>query len=158
MDSIKQYLLSVVLAVIIIGIAKGMIGKKSPHKDVISLMSGLILLLTILIPLKSINWYPYSDYFDEINLDAEYEVILGQQQAQSEMEKIITEQTESYIFDKATAMGADLDVSVEIETVNSLPMPVAVKLEGSISPYAKTKMKEIIKNDIGIPEDRQEWK
>ena len=157
MDSIKQYLLSVMIVIIIIVIAKGMIGKKSPYKSVVSMLCGLVMLLTILKPLKVTNWYSYSDFFDEVNLDAEYASAFGQQQAQTEMERIISEQTKSYIFDKAAAMGAQLDITVEIETVNNIPVPVAIKLEGSISPYAKTSMKEIIKNDIGIPEDRQEW-
>lgn len=157
MDSIKQYLLSVMIVIIIIGIAKGMIGKKSPYKSAVSMLCGLVMLLTILKPLKVTNWYSYSDFFDEVNLDAEYASAFGQQQAQTEMERIISEQTKSYIFDKAAAMGAQLDISVELETVNNIPVPVAIKLEGSISPYAKTSMKKIIKNDIGIPEDRQEW-
>lgn len=159
MSCLRQYLLSVVFAAIIIGVTQGMVGKKTPYKSAIGVLCGLYLLLIVLTPIKTGGvWQNYSSFLDEINIAAEYEVTSGQLTAQTEMEKIITEQTESYICDKATAMGAQLDVSVETDSVNNLPMPVAVKLEGSISPYAKSKMKEIIKNDIGIPEDQQEWK
>lgn len=159
MSNLKQYLLTVIFAAIIIGFAQGILGKKSTFKSAIGLLSGLYLLLTVLTPFKAGNfWQDYSNFFDEVNLDAEHEVASGQLATQAELERIITEQTESYICDKATEMGAQLDVSVETDAVNSLPMPVAVTLEGSISPYAKSKMKEIIKNDIGIPEEQQEWK
>lgn len=158
MDSMKQYLLSVIFAAIVIGIAQGIVGKKTQHKPAVCLLTGLFFLLTVLSPLKTANWHQYFGYFDEINLESEAEATSGYLVAQTEMERIITEQTESYIYDKATAMGVELDVTVTLEIVDSLPVPIAVKLEGSISPYDKAKMKEIIKNDIGIPEDQQEWK
>ena len=158
-DSLKQYLLTVILAAIIIGIAQGILGKKSSFQSSLSLLCGLYMLLTVLAPFKTGGlWFDYSSFLDAVNMDAEYEAASGQLAAQTELESIITTQTETYICDKATEMGAQLDVSVETEAVNSLPMPVAVTLEGSISPYAKSKMKEIIKNDIGIPEEQQKWK
>lgn len=159
MSSFRQYLLTVIFAAIIIGIAQGILGKKSTFKPAIGLLCGLYLLLTVLIPFKTGNILQgYSNILDEVNIDAQQEVASGQLVAQTELERIISERTESYICDKATEMGAQMDVSVETETVNSLPIPVAVTLEGSISPYAKSKMKEIIKSDIGIPEAQQKWK
>lgn len=156
MGNIKQYLITLICAAIIAGICEGVLGKKSHYRPAIRLITALFVLLTLLIPLSKGIPFDISRFYESIETDAQIQSEIGLDVASSELTKIITEQTQAYIQDKAAAMGAEIEATVELSAGNP-PIPVAVKLEGSISPYAKSKLKQIIKNDIGITEENQIW-
>ena len=157
MSELKQYLFTIISAAIIVGVITTIFEKKSPNIRFIQMIGGLFILLTLCTPLTRKNFASFSCYFDEIEADSKDQVTMGQLAANDSMREIIKEQAEAYICDKATALGVELSVSVSVST-EEIPMPYAVKLEGSISPYAKSKITDIIANDIGISEDRQTWK
>ena len=72
--------------------------------------------------------------------------------AESAMDAIIISQSESYILDKAAAMGADLEVEVLLDE----HVPKSVRLRGAISPGAKASLNAWIQENFSIsPEDLQ---
>ena len=70
---------------------------------------------------------------------------------------LISQQAEAYILDKARQSGLELQVRVETKDQEGYPVPRAVTLEGSVSPSAQADLTAVIAQDLGIPEERQEW-
>ena len=67
---------------------------------------------------------------------------------------IITQQTQSYILDKADTLGVCLEVGVEL---NEEMVPWRVTMTGEAPPYARQRLEGIIQDDLGIPAERQVW-
>ena len=76
--------------------------------------------------------------------------------AESEFRKIIIEQTEAYVLDKAAELNAD--VSVEITLAKEEPIPRAIVITGDVAPYNKSVLSQYLADTIGISEDAQIWK
>lgn len=157
MSGIKEYILTIVAASVIAAIVMSITEKTSENKRVMELITGLFLLLTLLSPLKGRISFNFLPDIENIERTAEESIAVGKADTHSQLKEIITEQVASYIEDKATTLGADLKVTVTVSP-DDPPVPTAVKLEGSISPYAKSKLIDIIANDVGVSEDHQTWK
>lgn len=156
MEQIRQYLLSVIGAAILCGIVNSLIGKKSAHAAIIKLISGLCMTFTVISPLLKVQMNDYSDYFNSFADDAEKVVASGEEIAAKELRAIIKGRTEAYILDKAASLG--LDVEVEVTLSNDIPpLPCAVTISGSASPYSKNALAQYIANDLGIPKEDQIW-
>ena len=78
----------------------------------------------------------------------------AQAEASAQMAAIITQQTQSYILDKADTLGVCLEVGVEL---NEEMVPWRVTMAGEASPYARQRLEGIIQDDLGIPAERQVW-
>ena len=94
--------------------------------------------------------------FFRLELDAEDIVSEGEDMAVSATASIIKEQVTAYILDKASSLGLNLEVEVTM-TGSSPPVPSAVALKGTASPYAKQRLQQIITDELGIPEENQSW-
>ena len=67
---------------------------------------------------------------------------------------IITAQVEAYILDKAALYQAPVTVDVTLDEEGT---PVSVRLSGAVSPYAKTRLSEMMETDLGIKKEAQQW-
>ena len=156
MEDIRQYLLSIVAAAIVSALAINMIGKKGIYTTVVKLLAGLFLSITIISPWTKLQLQDLSSYFSDLELDAEDIVSEGEDMAVSATASIIKEQVTAYILDKASSLGLNLEVEVTM-TESSPPVPSAVALKGTASPYAKQHLQQIITDELGIPEENQSW-
>lgn len=73
------------------------------------------------------------------------------------MSSLISQQAEAYILDKAREAGLELQVTVENRDQEGYPVPWRVTLTGPISDSKKEALASVIAQDLGIPEERQEW-
>ena len=76
--------------------------------------------------------------------------------AENEKSRIIKMQTEAYISNKAESMGADIDVVVQLSEQEPI-VPISVSITGDVSPYIKSRLQQIISNDIGLCEEALQW-
>ena len=157
MMQLKQYLLSIIVAPIIVAIIGILINNKSKNHKAIQLICSIFIILTFLSPFSGGIHFDITSLFDQIQHDGQLAATEGTNAASIELQQIITEETEAYIRDKATSLGVELYVCVTLST-NNPPTPNAVTLDGQVSPYAKSKLSDIIARDIGIPEDQQIWR
>lgn len=156
MEDIKQYILAIASVAVLSSVALRLLSGKSPAYKLVKLICGMIMVLTIVSPWTKVTIADYLESFQSIREDAaaiqeEGEILVQQQLRQS-----IKERTEAYILDKAALLGADICVSVTCDT-SDVPMPISAELSGSASPYARSKLRQILLNDVGIPEDKQIW-
>lgn len=156
MDSVRQYILSVVAAASICGFFSTLFSNKNTFGGIVKLLTGLFLTITVISPIAKVNLRNYAMYFDDLTVEAEDAASYGSKMAEDSMRTIIKSQTEAYILDKANALGLNLSVEVILDDADSLT-PCAITLNGVASPYAKARLQQYIVQDLGIPKESQEW-
>ena len=153
MEAIKDYLLAVIAAALVCGIVTGLAGKSSISK-LLKLLCGLFLAATVIKPAVDVRIENIYDFTENLAADSEMAVSQGEYVASEEMKRIIKQKTETYILDKAKALGAEITVEVVLEDY----IPASVTIMGNISPYAKSNLSAIIGQELDIPPEEQIWK
>ena len=156
MDEIKQYLLSVTAMALLCGIATTLVSNKNSVGTLLKFLCGLIMTITLIMPITNIDLRNSFRIFDDLTVDANGYVSDGTTFAFSQKSEIINQHAEAYILDKATSMNVTLDVEVLLCDTDP-PVPKSVSLSGNISPYCKMQLSQIICEDLGIPEEQQIW-
>lgn len=156
MQFIRQYLMSLIAAAIIVGIATSVVKAKGSGGSIIRLVSGIFLALVMLSPILKIEIHDFMDFYSDISLDASSAVNEGKNVVQNEMYAIIKENLEAYILDKASAL--QLDVVVDVTLTEDLPpVPDSITIKGNVSPYNKQAFQAFLIEEIGIPKEQQIW-
>lgn len=154
MEGIRQYVLTVICAVFLCGIALCFV--PDAEKKLVQFVSGLIVTITALTPVLKSGDFSLDLYLGQISADSRWAVSTGQIAATETTSAFIKEKTESYILNKAAELGAQIDVDVSL-TDDNLPVPDEITVCGVLSPYAKKQLSDQIRNDLGIEEDNQIW-
>ncbi len=155
--SLKEYILRIIAAAILCALVKSFAGKSSAVNAILKTICGVFLTLTILSPIVHFNFTTITDQIDFFSSDAQRSVEAGVQLTDSSLRSSIKQQTEAYILDKAASLDAALTVEVTLSG-DELPTPCSVILEGRISPYAKSRLAELISDDLGISKENQTWR
>lgn len=156
MDWIRQYILSITAAAIISGILSGILGKKGTIGTIGSMLCGLFLSIAIIRPIAKIELSSWSDWLQDLTLDAGSYVSEGENIASDAAADIIKAQSEAYILDKAASLGLTLEVSVTVGG-EELPVPESVTIRGAVSPYHRSRLETVIAEDLGIAKENQRW-
>ncbi len=156
MEGIRKYIISVVAAAVICAVVKMLTDQKSTSGAVVKLIAGLLLTVTVMVPVTKIQFTDISKYIEDFTLSADAAVDAGTAYAAENTAAIIKERTEAYILDKAQVLGADIDVEVTLSE-ESVQRPCSVAVTGNVSPYVKRKLMNIITQDLGISEEYQVW-
>ena len=154
MDAIKGCLLSVTAAALICGVVSGIAGKNGSISKLMRLLCGLFLAATVIKPLVDVRIENIYDFADNLSFSSDTVVSQGEKVAAGEMKRIIKQKTETYILDKANALGANISVEVILEDY----IPVSVTIIGDISPYAKSSLSASITQELDIQPEEQIWK
>lgn len=156
MDSIRQYLLSIIAAAIICGVAVSLMHKKCTQASILKLLTGIFMAITIIAPLTKFDFTNLQDFTIGFSTDAQNAVAIGKEFADCHTREIITQQVEAYIQEKAKTLGADLTIDAELSGEDP-PVPQSVTICGAVSPYAKSVLCRYIESNLAIPEENQTW-
>lgn len=154
MDSIRQYLISMVSAAIICGGVSSLIGKKGTIGGVIKFLCGLFMTITAISPWISLRLPDELTFWDTFRNEAQAAANEGETAGLEMRTAIITEQLETYILEKADSLG--LTVSAEVSLSDNF-LPEMVIIHGTAAPYAKNRLCVFISENLGIPEDAITW-
>lgn len=153
MAGIKSWLLGVVLTTFAAGLARDLApaGKESAA---VRLVGGLLLVLAILRPLGTVDWdditLPVGQFAAQSQLAAED---YGEKHLE-ELSAVIAEKTAAYIWDKASALGADYRVTVSVSAGESgVPLPCSVTIMG---PYSRD-LALWMETELGLDAGKQNW-
>ncbi len=156
MNSIGQYIFSVTAAALVCSIARKLIGKNGTAAQVGKMMTGVFMALAILGPMVKLEWGNLTDWTEDHTREASKAVAAGQEQSNTALSEIIKERTAAYILEKAESLGLEIEVFVTVSK-DEIPLPSAVRIRGKTSPYAKTRLQDILETDLGIPKEKQTW-
>lgn len=155
MDALGRYVFCVAGASMIVGILLSF-GKNTGFHAIMKLICGIFLLLCILRPVAEGDLTiqnPFAMPFRQAASDA---VSQGEEYAQAQLHSIIKKETQAYILDKATELGAQIRVDVKLSQ-DPLPYPVSVEIRGSVSPYCRQKLQQLLSRELSIAKENQIW-
>lgn len=156
MEALGKYILSVTAAAMIVGIVSGCVDSKSGAGAMLRLIGGLFLTFTIIQPIARLDFTALTAFAEDFSIDGEAASAQGEIIAGDTLRGIIKSEMEAYILDKAGLYQTELTVEVTL-SLDDVPTPESVRLSGAVSPYAKTKLQQMIEEDLGIPKENQLW-
>ena len=156
MELLKEYILSVVSAALLVGITREILGKKSGMGAFIYLISGLLLMAVVIKPIATLDLSELAYHLPLAEVSAEDLILDGQQQFTEGQNAIIKQTVEAYILDKAKEYSAEITVEVTLSN-GDVPVPWDVTVRGTVSPYTKMQLIHYIEDELGIPEVNQKW-
>ncbi len=157
METIRQYLLSIICACVMVAIVKAFIGDKAPSAGIIKLIAGAFLIFTVVAPVIQIQFQDLQSFYFGVSEEAERVVGQGEAMSQQACQAIIKEQLEAYILDKADSLRLDVAIEVSFPDTSELS-PDEITILGNVSPYGKKTLQTFLTEEIGIPEDKQIWR
>ncbi len=156
MSEAGKYILSIGAGALITGILNILTDPKTTSGTLTKMACGLFLMIIMIKPIVGLNLNDLEEFADRYTQTSAASVDYGEELAEEELRQRIRQQTEAYILDKAGLYGADLKISVTLAD-GGVPVPESVVIRGKVSPYAKSRLQQIIKDDLGIPEEYQKW-
>lgn len=156
MEALGRYIVSLSAAAVFCGILKSILPSNSTCSSVLRLIAGVFLSFVLIRPLTRVDLTDLPVLSPAYISEAEAASMEGELLAEDAMADIIKSQTEAYILDKARLLQAELTVTVTLSR-DTPPVPVSVQLRGSISPYAKSRLEEILRDELGISKENQIW-
>ena len=154
MIRLAEYVLSVISASVIGIIICSFFDEKSGISVVVKLIFGMFLTFVVINPVVRMDFSGIENYLEYMTLEGAEAASVGENMAREAEGEFIKSRVQAYILDKADSFGIRLNVEVVLDQEN---IPVSVELQGNISPYAKTRMIEIITEELGIAKENQLW-
>ena len=152
MQALGNYLLRIVAAALLLG-AAGQLVRGKRGKQMLRLCGGLCMALVVLAPLPGLASLAGSNSLSDALLESQ-PAAENLAQVRDELGKLISQQTEAYILDKAGELGLEVTVRVETRTEgNGIPVPWSAELTGSWSQA----LASALETELGIPAERQVW-
>ncbi len=156
MEALGHYILSVTSAAVLFGILQTLIAKNSMFHTLIRMIGGLFLTFTLIAPAVDIDLDRLLSIPFDFSQQGTAIAVQGKQISDVHFKDIIKDRCEAYILDKALYYQSHLEIEITLNE-DEIPIPNAVRLQGQITPYAKSAMQEWIVKDIGIPRENQKW-
>lgn len=152
MSALGQYILTVSVAAVMTSLIRCIL-TEGLTGEVIKLISGMILAITMLSPLKSIDLSPdmLTGFMDSGTAD--FYCDAGAAMAETAITDIIKQETEAYILSKANEWNAQIQVDVSVQE----RIPNAVQINGNVSPEMQRRITLFMEQDLGIPREKQVW-
>ena len=119
-------------------------------------MCAVFMIFTAISPLVNVRIGDFAGYIQDRSPQIESAICAGQEAAHTAISEIIKQQTQAYILNKAKQLEADIFADVEMNHYDPY-VPESVRISGSVSPYAKQRLKQYIAEELGISEEQQTW-
>ena len=155
MEALRQYALSLICGALIVGILLDL-SEKSGFKQSIRLVCSIFFACVLIRPLLSLPIPALSQMGSSYQAQAEAAAAQGENIRIRSIASIIRQECEAYILKEARAIGADVDVVVELNNGDP-PVPIAVTLRGSFDATSEEQLGKLLADEVGIPKEHQTW-
>lgn len=155
MGGLKNYLIAVCSAAILCAILKQIAGKGKVSGPMVNLLSGMFVAICIISPWKDFSMQDIVILNPLDTQQASIYVDTGEEILQSQINSIITAQTEAYILEKANQMHVQLEVVVELSGDG---VPERSLITGELSQTQKEELSAFLFQQIGIDREMQIWR
>lgn len=154
MESIRQYILSVVAAGLLCAIAKGLLPEKGLVAALLNLVCGVFLTVVLLSPVKKLEISDFSQLWTGLSDAGSSFSREGEELAEEAMTEIIKSRAEAYILDKAQTLREDIHVEIGLDESLS---PARAEITGTVSPYGRSVLSAYMEDTLGIAKENQTW-
>ena len=155
MELLREWITGITCISILVTAAQCLISEGTVRK-VGSLAGGLLLLLALIMPLKSIDTKDISLALAEYRLIESNSVELLELENKRLVKAIIEEKTAAYVLDKAEAIGVTCSVEVSYAySDNGVAYPVEITIFGDLTKEQENKLTRIIETDLAVTKAKQ---
>lgn len=152
----RAYLIRLVAAAILAAVLRRLAPENGSGRGT-RLGAGLLVMITALSPLGSLNLVTAAEHLGQWGYVGGFTEESFQETANGLLEELIKDSAETYILDKAQTLGMELEAEVETVVQNGCPIPWRVRLRGDVPLEARMELTKMLREDLGIPEERQMW-
>lgn len=156
MLAISQYIRSITGAALISAVVLRLLDGKGSAAAIGKMLVGIFMALIVIGPIAQVELTDIWDWVPDVAADAGQAASDGASAAKKALSEGISSRVEAYILDKAAQMDVVLTVQVELSD-DTIPVPKSIRLQGNVSPYAKSRLQSIIYEDLGIDKENQIW-
>lgn len=152
----RAYLTEVTAAAILAALIRRLAPKEGAGRGA-RLGAGLLILLAVFGPLAQLDTLAAAEslvrrgYGDPLTTQdfsmATNELLAG----------LISQEAEAYILDKAEEWGVSVQAEVETRVTEAYPVPWRAVIRGSLTAQQRSRLSWYMTQELGIPEERQEW-
>lgn len=153
MTELGNYIFSVTAVCLICGAVLSLHGNGS-SKELIRMVCGVFLAVTVLAPVKHLEIPDWGHYFQESAAEAQQQAGYGAEMAEQAIRQSITARLEAYILDKAKALGEDITCSI---VLGQDRYPKSVTVQGGIAEENRQFLSDWITEVLGIAKENQQW-
>ena len=153
-EAVRGYLLRITAGAFAGAILLAALPKGTPRR-VAAMLCGLLMLLLALTPLAELD---YDSLAEAISRLEKEEARTGIEiQNQELVASIISGRVQTYILDKASSLGMQISVELEMETRAATPYPSGVTIRGAATPTQKQQLQTYLEQTFAIAPERQVW-
>lgn len=156
MEGIRNYFLAIVAACMLSVLACALL-KNSRIQKITRFIAGILILLTVSAPLLRLDLTGLADRIAELGDRSGFSTQQISKDYQTMLRALVQANMEKYIEAKAEALGGIIQAEVTVGS-GETPMPESVILTGSMTPAQAQALEDYIRDSLGIPSDRQEWR
>ncbi len=132
---------------------------ESGVKQVMTVLSAALLGLSVLSSFKGLDYEALALGNARLH-EQERSILDGGERASQKLNRLfIEDEYASYILNRAELLGVkDLEVQVQTQwSYEGLWIPYASHINGIVGPGEKTELKRLLRDELGIPAERQHW-
>lgn len=155
MEGLRTYALSVISAALLVSILMDL-WEKSAFRKQLRLVAGVFFATILFRPLLRLTVPDISlsrSFFSEAGELAAQD---GEKRYIQSLSQLIQQEAQAYILKEAAAIGAEVQVELELDTGNP-PAPCSVTLRGSFDGSQEEALSKLLSEEFGIPKERQTW-
>lgn len=130
------------------------IGTSSKRKEILRLLCGIVLAISILYPFTRVNPEDLLQFSQWDPAGAEAYIAEGEKIAAQARMDSIKASCETYILDRAKDLEADIRVDISLDDEG---IPVFAELHGEPDADVQSRLQTIITAELGIPKENQKW-
>lgn len=149
---LKEWLFGLVAAAMLLAMLNTLLPKRV-FQAIGKVTGGLILMLVLLRPILGLRWDDLSGKCRDYEQQIEQQTEAYTRENQREMENIIEQRLNAYIWETAAQMGLDCKAEVETQLRDGVPYPVSVTLYREYHEELSNR----ISQELGIAPEQQRW-
>ncbi len=146
-EAVRGYLLRITAGAFAGAILLAALPKGTPRR-VAAMLCGLLMLLLALTPLAELDYDSLAEAISRLELEKEEARTGIEIQNQELVASIISGRVQTYILDKASSLGMQISVELEMETRAATPYPSGVTIRGSRHPDAEAAAADLSGADV----------
>ena len=155
-EAVRGYLLRITAGAFAGAILLAALPKGTPRR-VAAMLCGLLMLLLALTPLAELDYDSLAEAISRLELEKEEARTGIEIQNQELVASIISGRVQTYILDKASSLGMQISVELEMETRAATPYPSGVTIRGTVTPAQKQQLQTYLEQTFAIAPERQVW-
>lgn len=155
MESLRHTALAVITAAVICGVITPMLSRGAPER-LVRLLCGMFIAVSLISRIRNTDLSFVLAPLEKDWVMAHSQADAGAAMARQEMERVIKQQCEAYILDKAEELGTELRVDLELSP-GEIPVPEKIRLYGKADPAVRAQLSQLLTRELGIAKEDQFW-